>query len=85
MEEEFDQFAANMVMATFQGGDEMDKAIWKMLKDEEWRSVVAVVANFFQIFRNFSKLERERERENYYGGRVRSVHREYGHGNLPRR
>ena len=39
MEEEFDQFAANMVMATFQGGDETDKAIWKMLKDEEWRSL----------------------------------------------
>ena len=27
MEEEFDQFAANMVMATLQGGDETDKAM----------------------------------------------------------
>ena len=36
-------------------------------------------------FWNFQILERERERENNYGGRVRSVRREYGHGDLPRR
>jgi dynein heavy chain 1, cytosolic len=40
MEARFDDFVANVVMATFQGGDEADKAIWTMLKSsEEWRSL----------------------------------------------